>query len=32
MVPRIIEDHLMKGRIVDKWVFGRVQSGGQHDN
>jgi NADP-reducing hydrogenase subunit HndB len=24
MVPRIIEEHLMKGRVVDDWVVGRI--------
>ena len=24
MVPRLIEDHLLKGQVVDEWAFGRV--------
>jgi NADP-reducing hydrogenase subunit HndB len=24
MVPRLIEEHLVQGRVVDEWVFGRV--------
>lgn len=24
MVPRIIEEHLIKGKVVEEWVFGRV--------
>ena len=24
MVPRIIEEHLMKGQVVDDWVVGRI--------
>ena len=24
MVPRIIEEHLIKGNVVQEWVFGRV--------
>jgi len=24
MVPRLIEEHLLNGRVVDEWAFGRV--------
>ena len=24
MVPRLIEEHLIQGRVVEEWVFGRV--------
>jgi (2Fe-2S) ferredoxin len=24
MVPRLIEEHLIKGNVVEEWVFGRV--------
>jgi NADP-reducing hydrogenase subunit HndB len=24
MVPRLIEDHLLKGKVVTEWAFGRV--------
>jgi NADP-reducing hydrogenase subunit HndB len=24
MVPRLIEDHLLKGKVVSEWAFGRV--------
>lgn len=24
MVPRLIEEHLIKGHVVEEWVFGRV--------
>lgn len=27
MVPRIIEEHLMNGRVVDDWVVGRIRVG-----
>ncbi len=27
MVPRIIEEHLVNGHIVDEWVVGRVATG-----
>jgi NADP-reducing hydrogenase subunit HndB len=26
MVPRLIEEHLIKGHVVDEWVVGRVTS------
>jgi (2Fe-2S) ferredoxin len=25
MVPRIIQEHLVEGHVIDKWVFGRVK-------
>ena len=28
MVPRLIEEHLVNGRVVQEWVFGRVSDGG----
>ena len=27
MVPRIIEEHLIKGNVVDEWVIGRLPTG-----
>ena len=24
MVPRLIEEHLIEGNVVDEWAFGRV--------
>ena len=27
MVPRLIEEHLINGRIVDEWVVGRLPTG-----
>jgi NADP-reducing hydrogenase subunit HndB len=24
MVPRLIEEHLLNGRVVDEWAFGRI--------
>jgi NADP-reducing hydrogenase subunit HndB len=27
MVPRIIEEHLVNGRVVNEWVIGRVAAG-----
>jgi len=27
-VPRLIEEHLVNGRVVQEWVFGRVSDGG----
>jgi NADP-reducing hydrogenase subunit HndB len=27
-VPRIIEEHLINGRVVEEWVVGRLQVGG----
>ncbi len=27
MVPRIIEEHLVNGRVVNEWVIGRVATG-----
>ena len=27
MVPRIIEEHLLRGQVVDEWVVGRVATG-----
>ena len=27
MVPRMIEEHLVNGRVVDEWVVGRVAAG-----
>jgi len=32
MVPQILEEHLVEGRVVEKWVFGRVQPGGHYDH
>ena len=26
MVPRLIEEHLVKGNVVDEWVVGRVEA------
>jgi len=32
MVPRIIEEHLMNGQVVDDWVVGRLRRGwGEQD-
>jgi NADP-reducing hydrogenase subunit HndB len=28
MVPRLIEEHLVNGKVVDAWAFGRVPLGG----
>jgi len=28
MVPRLIEEHLVHGKVVDAWAFGRVPLGG----
>lgn len=28
MVPRLIEEHLINGRVVQEWVFGRVSEEG----
>ncbi len=28
MVPRLIKEHLIQGKIVDEWVFGRVSPEG----
>lgn len=28
MVPRLIEEHLVNGRVVQEWVFGRVSDDG----
>jgi len=25
MVPHIVQEHLMEGQVIDKWVLGRVQ-------
>jgi len=31
MVPRIIQEHIVEGRVIDKWVFGRVQLEGDNE-
>jgi NADP-reducing hydrogenase subunit HndB len=28
MVPRLIEEHLVNGHVIQEWVFGRVSEGG----
>ncbi|MBN1642989.1 MAG: (2Fe-2S) ferredoxin domain-containing protein [Anaerolineae bacterium] len=28
MVPRLIREHLVEGRVVEEWAFGRVPPGG----
>ena len=28
MVARIIDEHLVRGKIVDEWVVGRIEAGG----
>jgi len=28
MVPRLIEEHLINGRVIQEWVFGRVSDDG----
>jgi len=27
-VPRLIEEHLINGRVIQEWVFGRVSDDG----
>ena len=31
MVPRLIEEHLIEGKVVDEWAFGRVPLAGIGD-